>query len=120
MGISKLELTYDFILKLVHYFRPIITTFMSLYFLYSIVKLIIPYDTDKIDYILNFLQSVLNHNISTVVLIITAIILGISSYTCFHSKKMLIRAKSEMEHKLLANDKYSPSSNINKDGSTPK
>ena len=120
MKLSKLEIILDFILKFIHLVRPLLDKVIILIGIYYIIKLLLQYENEKIYTILISFGNILNKNFSTTFLIVTTVIAVIAAFTCKQSKTNLIKEKAEIEKRYLANDKYCPSSNINKDGTTPQ
>ena len=100
--------------------RPLLDKAIIVIGIYFIIKLLLQYEADKIDIILSNFADIFTKNYSSFILFITTIIAAIAALTCNHSKINLIKEKAEIEKRYLANDKYCPSSNINKDGTTPK
>lgn len=120
MKLSKLELILNFILKLIHLLRPTINTIILIIGIYYIIDLLLQYENEKIHTILFNAANILNNNFSTTIFIITTLIAVLAALTCKNSKVKLIKEKSEIEKRYLANDKYHPSSNIEEDVTTPR
>lgn len=120
MKLSKLEITFNFIINFIHAVRPLLDKIIIFTGLYYIAKLLLQYDNDKIRTLLNSTANIFNKNFSTTIFLTTTIIASVAAWICIKSKKNLISDKSDIEKRYLAGDKYCPSSNINKDGTTPK
>ncbi len=120
MKLSKLEITFNFIINFIHAIRPFVDKIITFAGIYYIFKLLLQYDNDKIRTLLNSTENIFNKNFSTTIFLVTTIIASVAAWICIKSKKNLIQDKSYIEKRYLADDKYCPSSNINQDGTTPK